>query len=159
MKRHAVSRFKRTFFILLAFSFLFPAFVQAVKPRPPIQLMFQETMLSKTETEITLTARSNIETASVLLTLTLPSDQLFIEGEMEWEGPMSTGAEQIIRVIILKPAVNGAVIEGQATIRLPNETIFEQNNRLVLKESSQKSSKSIPPMKHKGNHESILEFR
>jgi len=153
-----VSRFKRTVFTLLLSSFLFPAQIQAIKPRPPVQLMFQDALLSETEMEITLTARSNIKTASLVLTLVLPSDLSLIEGELEWEGPLSSGAEQVIRVIILKPE-RASIIEGKAVIRLSNNAIFEQQSRLILKESQGKSSQPRPPMKQKGNHGSILEFR
>lgn len=154
-----MSVFKYTVFVLLVLFFLFPARIQAVKLRPPIQLMFQEHALSETELEITLTARSNIETASVSLTLTLPFGVLLIEGEPEWEGPMSAGAEQVIRVVILNPERNGTVITGQAMIRLQSNVVFEQSNRLVLKKSREKPSKPVPPVKHKGNHGAILEFR
>ncbi len=153
-----MSRFKRRIFIVLLSYFLFPTLVQAVKPRPPVQLMFQDAALSETETEITLTARSNIETSSLVLALTLPPEISLLEGELEWEGPLSAGAEQMIRVIILNPG-RTSVIEGKAVIRLPNDAIFEQNNRLILKESREKSNKTNPPMKQQGRHESILEFR
>ncbi len=153
-----MSRFKLAVLIFLLSSFLVPAGVQAVKPRPPVQLMLQDAVFSETETEITLTAHSNIETDSLVLSLTLPSDLSLLEGELEWEGPLSVGAEQMIRVIILNP-VQTSVIEGKAMIRLPNDSIFEQNNRLTLKESREKSSKPSPPMKQEGNHGSILEFR
>lgn len=153
-----MSRFKRRVFIILLAYFLFPAPAQAVKPRPPVQLMFQDAALSETEMEITLTVRSNIETSSLVLALTLPSDLSLLEGELEWEGPLSAGAEQMIRVIILKPA-QASVIEGKATIRLPNDAIFEQENRLILKKSGEKFLKPSPPMKQERNHESILEFR
>ncbi|VAX28180.1 hypothetical protein MNBD_NITROSPIRAE01-2343 [hydrothermal vent metagenome] len=153
-----MSRFKRRVFIVLLSYFLFPTLAQAVKPRPPVQLMFQDAVLSETEMEITLTARSNIETNSLVLSLTLPSDLSLLEGELEWEGSLSAGAEQMIRVIILKP-VQASVIEGKAVIRLPNDAIFEQENRLILKESGAKSSKPGTPMKQERNHGSILEFR
>ncbi|MEC4677217.1 MAG: hypothetical protein VST69_00490 [Nitrospirota bacterium] len=154
-----MSRLKITVFILLSSFFLFPTFVQAVKPRPPIQLMFQEDVLSETETEITLIAHTNMDTDSVSLSMTLPPDLLLVEGETEWEGPMSGGEEQRITVKILKPDTLRSVIEGRAILNLPNDGVFEQYNHFVLKESPQKILKPTPQMKQKGNDESIIEFR
>jgi len=151
--------YKTRLLVLFATVFIFPSLAFAIKARPPIQLVFQEQAISETEMEIILTAHANVDSSSVSLTLTLPPELSLIEGETEWEGPMSAGDHQPVRITILKPGTDGAVIEGEAQCKLPNSAVFEQYNRLVLKGGPKQGLKSMPPMQQKGNHESVLEFR
>ena len=156
-----MSKFKLSLFILSTVWVFSPAFSAAIKPRPPIQLMFQERALSETEVEITLTARVGIDSDTVSLSIMLPPELFLIEGEAEWEGPMSAGSEQKITVVVLSSGIDGPEIEGRASIRFPGAAVFEQRNRMVLKQSqlSTPESKPTPPIKRKGNQEAVIEFR
>ena len=152
-------RFKTALLILTVFLFSPPYFAEAGKPRPPIQIMLQQTDISDGKMRITLTALAHIDTESASLLIVLPPDVLVIKGDEQWEGPLEAGSKQTLEIIIqnFDPLTSG--IEGKASIRLSNGTTFEQQNELILEPTVHKRLTPPLPLKQKGSQESVLEFR
>lgn len=151
--------FKTTFLMFTLFLFSPPYFAEAGKPRPPIQIMLQQTDISEKEILITLTALAHIDTESASLLILLPPHVLVIKGDEKWEGPLEAGAKQTLAVTIQSSGPLTSGIEGKASIRLSNGTTFEQQIKLILEPSVRPRLAPRPPVKQKGSHEGVLEFR
>ncbi len=150
---------RRFFFILIFFIFSPPDLAKAIKPSPPVQLIFQQQDFSKDETRITLSAKVNVDTEWLTLVIDLPFDVFVIGGEKNWEGPLQAGSTHNIELVIENSGGFQSLIEGKASIRLSNGVVFVQKRRFILNQALEKKPRPLPPIKRKGNQDSVIEFR
>ncbi|MFQ5587694.1 MAG: hypothetical protein ACE5F7_02550 [Nitrospiria bacterium] len=147
-------------FFLTAIYLLTPALAaHAEKPLPPVQIGFQQNDLSEDETEITLSARVFSDTELLTLVIDLPLEVFLIEGELAWEGPLRAGAEQHIKIKVINSGGLHTEIQGLAEVRLKDGTMFVQKSLFVMSALSEGTVKPVPPLRHKGNGGTTLEFR
>ena len=144
---------------LLFLLFGIPYAAEAMKPRPPVELTFLSARLSEEETKITLTARANIKTSNISMTIDLPLGLTLIEGKPHWEGPLKRGETQELTIMIQGMGGIADEILGNATIHLPNSGTFVQKTKLVLKAFNRQPLKPLPRTRQKGGSGSVLEFR
>lgn len=147
------------FFILVFFIFFPPDFANAIKPSPPVQLIFQQQNLSEEETRITLTAKANVDTELLKMMIELPLDVFVIEGEKTWEGPLLSGSAHKIELTVENSGGFQSLIEGKGSIRLANGVVIVQKRRFMMNQPLEKKTRPLPPIWRKGNQDSVIEFR
>jgi len=146
-------------FLSVLFSIGLPITVQAMKPRPPLQLALSAVDLSEDKTQITLSATANTGNEGVELSLELPLGLLLLEGERTWAGPLNLGDTHTLVLIVQNDGTRTYTILAEAKVRLPNAGHFIQERPLVLNPSALDRSPLAPPIRQRSGGDSILEFR
>jgi len=153
---------KKTLIYLISFFvFLLPAAMsaKAVKPRPPVELSLQKTQIEKEKIRLLFSARANIQTKKLSLSMALPLGLSLLEGEPKWEGPLDRGESHRMSIFVQGTGGISDEVRGMAIIQLPKGGSFTQKIRLSLSPLKAEEIKPPPPILLQSGGEPVLEFR
>ncbi len=152
-------QYKIGIIIFLIFSFSISSPAKAIKPRPPVQLSFSSSILSDEETRITLSAKAIVDSNKLSIEIKRPLGLQLIDGKETWEGPIKKGEVHKLEIIILNEGSTSYEISGEASLHFINGGTFKQKSQLILNPLTEERSIRLPPIRQKGNRDTILEFR
>lgn len=131
----------------------------AIKPRPPLQLSFQQTDLSGGESRLTMIAVANVDLNRVTLSIELPPGLSLVAGEEQWENAMKKGETKKMEWVVQSPNQAPRKVTGKAVIESSAGEKFVEQATLTLNEAEKETPLRTPSVKRKEGGETILEFK